>query len=145
MPTEELQNKIGKKIKELRVVNQWTQEQVAGQLHLTRNAYSDIELGKTDICISRLAQLAQFFGVDLGYFVDDKEQVVFYLTGAQNTQFHTSQRNEYHVHSSEEKNLRIELEKAQLMLEHNQQQIALLEQKISDLQKIISLLESKLV
>ncbi len=137
MQTEELQTKIGKKIKELRNVNQWTQEQVAGQLHLTRNAYSDIELGKTDICISRLAQIANFFGVDIGYLVDDKERVVFYLSGTQNIQsIHKNQFlkfRECHVYSGAEK-YQHELEKAQLTITHLQQQI-------EDKQKIIAVLE----
>jgi transcriptional regulator with XRE-family HTH domain len=34
MQTQELQIKIGKKVKELRVVNNWTQEQAAKQLHM---------------------------------------------------------------------------------------------------------------
>jgi transcriptional regulator with XRE-family HTH domain len=81
MQTQELQKKIGAEIKKLRLVNEWTQEQVAEQLHICRNTYGDIELGKTDICLSCLAQIANFFGVDIGYLVDDKEKVVFYLTG----------------------------------------------------------------
>ena len=104
MQTEKLQNQIGKKLKELRTVNQWTQEQVAGQLHLTRNAYSDIELGKTDICLSRLAQLANFFGVEISYFVNDKEKVVIYLAGTQNIQSAKSQKiKDCYIYPAEEK------------------------------------------
>ncbi len=138
MQTEELQIKIGKKLKELRNLNKWTQEQIAEQLHICRNAYGDIELGKTDICLSRLAQLANCFGVDITYFVNEQERIVFYLAGTQNTQFH-SQRHEYHVHSEEK--LQNELEKAQLTITHLQQAMALLQQQVEDKQKIIAVLE----
>lgn len=132
MQTQDIQNKIGKEIKKLRLMNDWTQEQVAEQLHICRNTYSDIELGKTDIHLSRLAQIANFFGVDIGYLVDDKEKVIFYLTGTQNSHDMSqikNQCNEYHSSSHE-------LEKTQLTIKH-------LRQELADKQKIIELLESK--
>jgi transcriptional regulator with XRE-family HTH domain len=135
MQTQELQTKIGKELKRLRLVNNWTQDQVAEQLHICRNAYGDIESGKTDIHLSRLAQMAHFFGVEIGDLVGGAEKTVFHLTGTQNTQFHSSLRNEYHVHSAEEKLLQHELEKAQLTIEH-------LRQELTDKQKLIDLLES---
>jgi transcriptional regulator with XRE-family HTH domain len=109
---------------------------VAEQLHICRNTYSDIELGKTDIHLSRLAQIANFFGVDIGHLVDD-EKTVFYLsgTGTQNAQFHKGQCNEYHVHATEDKSLQHELEKAQLTIAH-------LRQEVADKQKIINVLEA---
>ena len=141
MQTEEIQIKIGKKLKELRTVNQWTQEQIAGQLHLTRNAYSDIELGKTDICISRLAQLANFFNVDISYFVDDKERVVIYLAGTQNIQFAKSQKiKDCHIYPSEEK-LQYELEKQLVINKAQAEKIEMKDREIENLKKIISLLE----
>lgn len=143
MQTEEIQIKIGKKLKELRTVNQWTQEQIAGQLHLTRNAYSDIELGKTDICISRLAQLANFFNVDISYFVNDKEKVVIYLAGTQNIQFAKSQKiKDCHIYPTEEK-LQHELEKQQLQLEFKDKELEMYQQKVGDLNKLIAALEKK--
>jgi transcriptional regulator with XRE-family HTH domain len=56
MQLHELQLKIGKEIKKLRTMNEMTQEEVAEGLHLDRNAYGEIERGKTDIHLSRLAK-----------------------------------------------------------------------------------------
>jgi len=134
MQTQELQIKIGKKVKELRVVNDWTQEQAAKQLNMCRNTYSDIELGKSDISLSRLVQLADFYKVDVNYFVDDKEKIVIYLAGTQNTQFH-SQRYEYHVHSGEEK--------LQLIIELKDKELALQQREIENLKEIIALLKNQ--
>ncbi|WP_051911467.1 helix-turn-helix domain-containing protein [Methylomicrobium agile] len=149
MNTQELQIKIGKKIKELRLVNGWTQEQTSEKLHVCRNTYSDIELGKTDICLSRLVQLANFYSVDVNYFLDDKERVVFYLTGNQNTQANQNiekQCNEYH-RSPEDEKLRDKLEEMQAKLDEvkaveNQllkEQISQLKEQISQLKQINSL------
>ncbi len=143
MQTEELQIKIGKKLKELRTVNQWTQEQIAGQLHLTRNAYSDIELGKTDICISRLAQLANFFSVEISYFVDDKERVIIYLAGTQNIQSAKSQKiKDCHIYPTEEK-LQHELEKQQLTIELKDKELTMQQREIDNLREIITLLKNQ--
>ncbi len=143
MQTEEIQIKIGKKLKELRAVNQWTQEQIAGQLHLTRNAYSDIELGKTDICISRLAQLANFFSVDISYFVNDKERVVIYLAGTQNIQSAKHQKiKNCHMYPTEEK-LQHELDKQQLVVELKHKEITMQQREIENLKEIIALLKTK--
>jgi transcriptional regulator with XRE-family HTH domain len=135
MQTQELQIKIGKKIKELRVVNEWTQEQAAKQLNMCRNTYSDIELGKSDISISRLVQLANFYHVDVDNFVDDKEKVVFYLNGNQNAEANhkkiENQCTKYHSHFAEEK--------LQLIIELKDKELALQQREIENLREIIAL------
>ena len=50
-------------IKLLRVSKNLTQEQVAAALQISIPAYSKIETGITDINLSRLKQLAEFYGV----------------------------------------------------------------------------------
>lgn len=136
MQTQELQIRIGKKVKELRVVNNWTQEQAAKQLYMCRNTYSDIELGKSDISLSRLVQLANFYHVEVDYFINDKEKIVFYLTGNHNTQATNrieKQCNEYHGNFTEEK--------LELILELKDKELALQQREIEKLNKIIELLE----
>jgi len=141
MQAQELQIKIGKKLKELRLVNGWTQEEASKQLHICRNTYSDIELGKTDIALSRLIQFANFYNVDVDYFVSENGKVIFYLTGTQNTQFHTNQCNQYHGYSEEEK-IQNKLEEMQIKLnEAKEVEIENLKVQIAQLQKINALLE----
>ncbi|MFI3189666.1 hypothetical protein BCS42_03410 [Crenothrix sp. D3] len=134
MQTEELQKKIGGEIKKLRIINEWTQEQVAEQLYICRDAYGDIERGKTDICLSRLAQIADFYHVDVTFLFGSSPCTTNY------TQYNSHVKNGYYqnhcqLHPAEEK-LQHELEKAQLTVEH-------LTQKVEDKQKIIDVLEAK--
>jgi transcriptional regulator with XRE-family HTH domain len=60
------------RIKELRVKNNYTQEQMAEALHISQNAYSLIENGKTKLLDEeRINIIAKKFGVkaiDLGLF-----------------------------------------------------------------------------
>ncbi len=136
MQLHELQLKIGKEIKRLRVVNEMTQEQVAEGLHLDRNAYGEIERGKTDIHLSRLVQIANFFEVEIEELVGSKNKAVFYVAGTSNSQSNNNLYNEYNGVSVEVFALQHELEKAQLQIEH-------LGKELINQQKIIKLLEEK--
>ena len=135
MQLHELQLKIGKEIKKLRTVNDMTQEQAAEGLHLDRNAYGEIERGKTDIHLSRLVQIANFFEVEIEELVGKKTKALFNVTGTSNTQSY-NQCNEYNGVTSEVFSLQHELEKAQLQIEH-------LGKELDNHQKIIKLLEEK--
>lgn len=66
---------IGKKIRLLRFLRGWSQEDVVAQLGISCSAYSKIENGITDPTYSRLNQLAAVFGmttVDLLTYDDHK-------------------------------------------------------------------------
>ena len=54
---------IGKRIKKLRLSRNMTQDDLAGQLHVTRQAVSNWEMGKTAVGVDYLMQLAELFGV----------------------------------------------------------------------------------
>lgn len=58
---------IGKKLKELRIDNKLTQEQVANVLKVNRVAYNRYENGQRDIPISLLSVLADFYKVSLDF------------------------------------------------------------------------------
>ncbi len=131
MQTEELQRKIGGEIKKLRLINEWTQEQVAEQLFICRDAYGDIERGKTDICLSRLVQIANLFGVDVTQLIDSAPCATNYT---QSNNRIKSRYNQCQFHSAEE-DLQHELEKSELTVTH-------LRQQIDDKQKVIDVLEA---
>lgn len=58
---------IGKKLKELRIDNKLTQEQVANVLKVSRVVYNRYENGQRDIPISLLSVLADFYKVSLDF------------------------------------------------------------------------------
>ncbi|MGE9516096.1 MAG: helix-turn-helix domain-containing protein [Solitalea-like symbiont of Acarus siro] len=58
-------SKICKVIKQLRQSRGLSQDQVAKKLGITAPAFSKIEAGITDINISRLEQIANFFNMEL--------------------------------------------------------------------------------
>ena len=63
MEKENFNNAIGKKVKELRLKQNWTQRDVAIRLGISIPAFSKIETGITDINTGRLIQIADLFEV----------------------------------------------------------------------------------
>ncbi len=71
---------IGKKIKELRIVNGLTQEELADRAELSKGFISQLERNMTSPSISTLEDILQCLGARLADFFseeDDEEQIVF--------------------------------------------------------------------
>lgn len=51
--------KTGEKIRQLRLQKGYSQEAMADELDLSTTAYGDLERGKTDLTLTRLAQVAE--------------------------------------------------------------------------------------
>ena len=61
---------IGENIKVLRLSRGWTQQQLAEQLHMTRQAISHYESGRTQPDIDTCRRVAEIFGVELDVVLD---------------------------------------------------------------------------
>lgn len=70
---------IGKKLREYRVMNDLTQEELASRCELSKGFLSQIENDLTSPSISTLNDIVEALGIDLATFftVDKKEQIVF--------------------------------------------------------------------
>lgn len=66
-------NKVNTMIKLLRTEKGINQEQLAEQLHVTRQAVSNWETGKTQPDIETLTQMAEYFGVSVEQLIYGKE------------------------------------------------------------------------
>ena len=68
-------NKVNTTIRRLRLERGLNQEQLAEQLHVTRQAVSSWETGKNQPDIETLTQLAEFFQVSVEYLIYGQEPV----------------------------------------------------------------------
>ena len=103
---------------------------MANKLYMSVNGYANIERGETD-ALSRLEKIADTFGMELLELFCFGERNVFYLAGDNNNFIKNLQSTNF----SEEKNeCEHELEKARLLFQQQEKEIALLK-------KIISLME----
>jgi transcriptional regulator with XRE-family HTH domain len=139
--------KINEKIKLIRSLKSWTQEQVADKLGITTHAYAKIERGETDVNFSRLEQIAEVMGIDLLQLLSFEEKNIFNFNG-NNSQ---SQQFVYQVNSSiEQAENKHELEKANLMNEQLKKEVEYLhqnndfiKQQLQEYREIINILKDK--
>lgn len=56
---------IQDKIRLLREQNEWTQEEMAERMEMSKNGYAKIERGESKLSLERLEKLASVLGVDI--------------------------------------------------------------------------------
>jgi transcriptional regulator with XRE-family HTH domain len=93
----------------------------ADKLDMSVNGYANIERGETDVQISRLEQIADTFGMDLLELLNFGEKNVFYLAGDNNNFIKNLQSTNF---SDDKKELEHELDKARLLLQQQEKEIA---------------------
>lgn len=69
------------KIKLMREMKNWTQEDVAEKLSMSTTGYAKIERGQTNISVDKLKQIAQIFNVNVAQLLDDNEPFIFCSIG----------------------------------------------------------------
>ena len=70
MGIRKLKNAIGRKIKNLRIENDLSQEKLAECVGLSREHISCIERGKNLISIDSLYKISEYFGIDIKEFFE---------------------------------------------------------------------------
>ena len=130
---------VNNNIRALRELNNWSQEDMAERLNMSKSSYSRLERDERKLDLVKLEKLAAIFKIDIGELIasDDKELVL--LIGTNN-----SNNPDYGVNGQ----IKIELEKLKLGLEHSRELLAhkdlLLAQKdreISALRQLVAQLQ----
>ena len=123
---------VQEKIRNLRTIRGWTQENMAEFLHRSVNGYANLERGDSDVKVSRLKQISELFGMKIHELMNTGEGQGFFLNGNNNT-------NNYVFGNSE--HFKNEVEKLNLQLEHKESIIESLKKEISHLEEINELLK----
>ena len=130
---------LPKKLKLIRSLKNWTQEDVADKLEISTHAYAKIERGETDVNFSRLQQIAEVMEIGLSQLFDLDEKNVFNLTGEH------QKCDNWHVSSTStgQVEYKHELEKANLIIEEREREIDYLKQQVNDFIDVINLLKKQ--
>lgn len=127
--------KVNDKIRLLREMNRWTQEEMAERLDMSHNGYAKIERGETKLYLDKLNQIAQIFNINLSDLVAENDKNIFFFL------------HETHDHTSanyfDSNKAHLELEKLKLTVAHKDEIIARQNQELSTLQEIIALLKQQ--
>ena len=122
---------VHEKIRLVRQLKGWSQEDVANKLGMSPNGYGSIERGETDVNLSRLEQIAEMFGIKLSDLLELNEKNVFNLAGE-----HNNQSNWYiGSYSPEYLQFKAELEKEQTINAQKDKEIEYLKEIIGMLKK----------
>lgn len=145
----EMKLKMNEKIKILRKMNDLTQEQMAEKLHLSRNAYSEIERGKVKkIPHEKIEQMLKIFDMDYLEFLSIGEEGKLCFIGEKSVVNigdignvgDNSSINSI-TSTTDDQETAFELAKMKLLLAHKDETIEHLKEKIQSLEEIIYLLK----
>lgn len=126
---------IHNKIRMMRELHQWSQEEMADKMCMSPSGYAKIERGETKLQYDKLVQIAQIFNMNLADLIDNEKGVVFCLN--ENSDYI------YTNYSGNNEILSFEIEKLKLQLIHKDDLLLQKEKEIENLNKIIQLLEIK--
>lgn len=113
-------------IRELREQNNWTQEQMAEKLGITRNGYAKIERGESMPNLERLNDIATLFGVEITELLENKNFICQIIDNNSNT-----------INYNSNQNLIAQIEKLQLSLSYKDELLAQKDKEIELLRKLL--------
>lgn len=125
---------IHNKIRELRQQKNWTQEQAAEKMEMSKNGYANLERGQSAINLNRLEKIAEVFQIDMWELLQsDKNGLVLQINEGDSG-------GDISLYASSNPNVEMELLKQELkyakaLLSEKDKQIALLENLLEALQK----------
>ena len=105
---------VNDKVRALRELNNWSQEEVAERMQISESSYSRLERGKSKLDLEKLEKLAAIFKIDVAELIasDGKGLILF---NGENSCNHSS----YYLGHQEE--LIWEVEKLKLQLQHEKE------------------------
>lgn len=135
--------KINEKIRMMREMNQWTQEELAEKIHMSLTSYAKLERGESKLYLEKLEKLAQVFQVDLIDLLSlNKQGLVWLISGDINGNYSNSNYSNSHISyygSTTEQSFAVE--KLNLQLQHQKELLQQKDQLIEQLYAQISLLK----
>ena len=126
---------LNEKIRLLREMHNWSQEEMAERIHMSKNGYAKIERGESKLNLDRLAQIAQVFDMDLIELMNISKKSLVYLYSENNNGV---QCDSYYQGAEA---LAAENEKLQLVLAHKDELLAQKDKEIALLQALLNALQ----
>jgi transcriptional regulator with XRE-family HTH domain len=125
------------KLREIRLRHRLTQDEFAEKIGLALNTYGKIERGETDIKTAKLKEIAKIMNIDPKELIDSNENTILNFAEKCNHNNHF----QCHIVLSETQCAH-ELEKAHLIIEQKDKELALMKQQIEDLRAMLNLVKT---
>ena len=128
---------VNEKIRMLRELNHWSQEEMAERLGMSHNGYAKIERGETKLYLEKLNQIAQIFNIDLSELVANHDKSIFFF-------LHGTCNQAVNYYGSGNLDEIAEIEKLKLIIGHKDELIAQKDKELAAQQEIIALLKQQI-
>ena len=128
---------LHEKIRLMRELNHWTQEELAEKLNISPSGYAKIERGENSVNVERLEQIANVFNINVWQLMkpDDKTYVL-QIINKDNQTISESSSAIFSVNSNT-----AEVEKLELIVQYQKELLAQKDKDIVRLEEIIGLLK----
>lgn len=100
-------------IKALRKSKDWTQEEMAQKLNMSKNGYAQIERGDNNVSLENLKRIADLFEINVVKLIEEDAKGLIILIGDNS---HSSNNN----YCSDPQSLSSEIDKLNLIIKHQQ-------------------------
>ncbi len=118
---------VNEKIRLMREMNHWTQEDMAEKMAMSLNSYSKLERGESKLYLDKLEKVAEVFDIELTELLSLNKQGLIYLVNQENS------GNNSGFYFGETPNISVELEKLRLTLGHKEEIIKQKDELITQL------------
>lgn len=135
--------KTHEKIRTLRKDKQWSQEEMATRLEMSPAGYAKIERGETRLNLQRLEQIADIFEIDIAELIQHGENIVYQINQGDNYNQNNNPYSHTVIYSNAEHDLKSEIEKLKLIIQHKDELLAQLQKELELKQDLIDVLKSK--
>lgn len=126
---------LNDKIRTLREIKNWSQEEMANRLAMSKSGYAKLERGESKLHINRLEQIAKIFNIDVMELINTNH------VGSVLSLFSGDNSSQSIYYGSEM--LQAEIEKQNLIIEHQKEMLKQKEREIDILNKLLHALEEK--
>lgn len=123
------------KVRLMREMRQWTQEEMAEKMNMSLSGYAKVERGETKLHLDKLQQIAQIFDIDVVELISANEKGLFFFMSG-NSDCTTS------TYYSGNESLMLENEKLKLIITHKEEMLAQKEKEIQILTEMLNLVKS---
>lgn len=122
-------------IRQLREKNDWSQEDMAERVGLSKNGYAKIERGETNLNLERLEQIANLFDLSVIDLIEMSDKSFVCMI--------TDSINNSNNHYNGSETMAFENEKLKLIISHKDEIIHQKEREITALNKLIDTLNNQ--
>ena len=130
---------VNDKIRTIRETRNWSQEDMAEKMNMSKNGYAKIERGETNLNLHKLEQIANIFNINVLELIKNDDKNVLFFMNDHNTDYYGSNENL----TSEIAQLKLIISHKDELLKQRDLVIELKDSEISALKDIISLLKLK--